>query len=152
MSAVPAFVVAATPEAVARWRFGRDGVIAPPPPQGSPLPLAFLVFLRLQPQHGVSIHHLLDRDPDRGLYGGVTYRTARTPRVGDSFAAAGSVTDRREAAGPRGTMLLRTFETRYADAAGEVVTEAVRMIDLPPGPPTAPAAGPARSSPMRRAN
>lgn len=148
MSAVPAFSLHATPESVARWRIGRDGVASPPPKEGDPLPLSYLVFLRVQPILGVAIHHLLDRDPDRGLYGGVGYRAEGIPRVGERFVAAGKVISRREVATPRGTLVLRTLETGYRDAGGAVVTESVRMVDLPPGPPQPPAAGPRKASAM----
>lgn len=143
---IPEFALQATPESVARWRLGRDGAIAPPPREGDPLPMSYLVFLRVQPILGLSIHRQLDRDPDRGLYGGVSYRAARQPRVGETFIAAGSVTSRREVASARGTMVLRTLETQYRNASTPVVTESVRMVDLPPGPPGEPARGPARES------
>lgn len=146
MAELPAFTVHASPESVARWRIGRDGQVAPPPEAGSPLPLAYLVCLRIQPTLGVSIHALLGRDPDRGLYGGVGYRAVRTPCVGERFAATGAVTAMREVQGPRGTMVLRTLEVCYRaqTESPTVVTEAVRMIDLPPGPPAPPAEGPRR--------
>lgn len=144
-SGLPEFRVTATPESVARWRVGRDGVLGTPPREGDPLPLAYLVFLRIQPILGLSIHRHLDRDPDRGLYGGVTYEAARVPRIGESFLASGEVTSRREVEGPRGRMVLRSLATTYRDTSGPVVTETVRMVDLPPGPPTDPAAGPRRA-------
>lgn len=142
MNTLPRFSVQATPESVARWMIGRDARIVPPPRDGDPLPLAYLVFLRVQPILGVSVHKLLDRDPDRGLYGGVTYRAERLPRVGETFIASSEVTARREISGARGTMVLRTLETRYCDPQGPVVTESVRMVDLPAGPPAAPPRGP----------
>lgn len=150
MSAIPEFSLHATPESVARWCIGRDGVVAPPPKDGAPLPLSYLVFLRVQPILGVSIHHLLDRDPDRGLYGGVGYRAAREPQVGEMFVAAGAVSSRREVATPRGTLVLRTLETVYRNAGSAIVTESVRMVDLPPGPPQPPASGPRRMSAMSK--
>lgn len=143
MSAMPEFTVRTTPESVARWLVGRDGEIASPPREGSPLPLSYFVFLRMQPLLGVSIHKLLDRDPDRGLYGGVLYRAERAPLVGESFTAAGKITSQRKVASPRGELVLRTLQTDYRDAAGTAVSESVRMVDLPPGPPAPPSPGPA---------
>lgn len=145
MSGIPQFSISATPESVARWMIGRDGGVVAPPEEGAPLPLSYLVFLRVQPILGVSIHRLLDRDPDRGLYGGVRYRAERTPRVGEVFIAEGAVTSRREVASARGTLVLRTLETQYRNSASTVVTESVRMVDLPQGPPQAPARGPGRT-------
>jgi hydroxyacyl-ACP dehydratase HTD2-like protein with hotdog domain len=145
MNSIPEFSVAATPESVSRWLIGRDGAVAAPPKEGSPLPLSYLVFLRVQPILGVSIHRLLERDPDRGLYGGVQYRAERTPRVGEVFIASSNVTSRREVASPRGTLVLRTLETQYRNSGSTVVTESVRMVDLPQGPPQAPSRGPGRA-------
>jgi hydroxyacyl-ACP dehydratase HTD2-like protein with hotdog domain len=145
MSAIPEFTVHARPESVARWTIGRDGHAAPPPPPNAPLPLAYFVFLRVQPMLGVSIHRLLGRDPDRGLYGGVSYRAARPPRVGEAFLASGEVTATRPVATARGELTLRTLAMRYRTADGVVVEEDVRMVDLPPGPPQPPARGPARA-------
>jgi acyl dehydratase len=145
LGGIPEFALQATPESVARWRIGRDGAIAPPPREGDPLPLSYLVFLRVQPILGLSIHRQLDRDPDRGLYGGVRYAAVRQPRVGETFVASGSVSSRREIASARGTMVLRTLATHYRNAARPVVTETVRMVDLPPGPPGEPARGPVRT-------
>lgn len=150
MSGIPAFSLHATPESVARWRIGRDGAVAPPPKEGEPLPLSYLVFLRVQPILGVSIHRLLDRDPDRGLYGGVSYRAERPPRVGEMFVAASTVSSRREVPTPRGTLVLRTLDTGYRNAGSTVVTESVRMVDLPEGPPQAPASGPRRQPAMAK--
>lgn len=144
MSGIPEFSLAATPESVARWLVGRDGGIAAAPKEGAPLPLSYLVFLRVQPILGMSIHRLLDRDPDRGLYGGVQYRAEREPRVGEVFIASGVVKSRREVASPRGMLVLRTLETQYRNSASTVVTESVRMVDLPQGPPQAPSRGPGR--------
>ena len=144
MNALPEFQVCATPESVARWMIGRDARLPAPPREGDSLPLSYLVFLRLQPILGDSIHRMLDRDPDRGLYGGVTYRAERAPRVGEVFIARGEVTSRKEIAGARGTMVLRTLQTQYRNAASVVVSESVRMVDLPPGPPQPPPRGPAK--------
>jgi hydroxyacyl-ACP dehydratase HTD2-like protein with hotdog domain len=144
LGGIPEFTLQATPESVARWRLGRDGALAAPPSEGDPLPMSYLVFLRVQPILGLSIHRQLDRDPDRGLYGGVNYRAARLPRVGEMFIAGGNITSRREVASARGTMVLRTLETQYRNAGNAVVTESVRMVDLPPGPPADPSRGPRR--------
>jgi len=141
VSAIPEFSVHATPESVARWLIGRDARMTTPPKEGAPLPLCYLVFLRVQPVLGVSIHRLLDRDPDRGLYGGVRYRAERAPRVGEVFTASGVVTSHKKVATPRGEMVLRTLETQYRNSASTVVTESVRMVDLPPGPPQPPPRG-----------
>jgi hydroxyacyl-ACP dehydratase HTD2-like protein with hotdog domain len=145
LGGLPGFAVHAAPESVARWRVGRDGVLGHPPQPGDPLPLSYLVFLRVQPILGLSIHRHLDRDPDRGLYGGVTYVATRTPRVGETFDASGIVTSRREAVSPRGTLVLRSLATEYRSASDLVVTETVRMVDLPAGPPSDPPRGPVRA-------
>ena len=147
---LPVFEVKVTPESVARWQFGRDGTLSPPPAEGSPVPLAYFVFLRVQPLRGVSVHALLARDPDRGLYGGVTYRAERSPAVGATLRAASAITGRREVVTERGTLVLRTIETRYQDGADTVLAESVRTVDLPPGPPTAPASGPRRTPALPR--
>jgi hydroxyacyl-ACP dehydratase HTD2-like protein with hotdog domain len=145
MNAIPEFTVHATPESVARWLIGRDARATPPPQAGAPLPLSYLVFLRVQPILGVSIHALLARDPDRGLYGGVAYRAERSPRVGESFVADSSVSAPREVSLERGRLVLRTLEIRYRAGDATVATESVRMVDLPPGPPQPPARGPQRA-------
>ena len=150
LGGLPEFTLHATPESVARWRLGRDGAIGAPPRDGDPLPMSYLVFLRVQPILGLSIHKQLDRDPDRGLYGGVRYTAARAPRVGEVFIGGGNVTSRREVASARGTLVLRTLETVYRNGASGVVTETVRMVDLPPGPPAEPSRGPARKPALPR--
>ncbi len=142
MSAMPRFSLELSPQSVGRWTLGRDDALAPPPGDGSAVPLAYFVFLRMQPILGVSVHALLQRDPDRGLYGGVTYRAQRSPRVGETLIASGEVSERREVPSARGTLVLRTLDMEYRDLSGAVVNESVRMIDLPPGPPAPPPAGP----------
>jgi hydroxyacyl-ACP dehydratase HTD2-like protein with hotdog domain len=139
MSDIPAFELVATPESVSRWQIGRDGRIGPVPRSGTALPLSYLVFLRVQPILGVSIHRLLERDPDRGLFGGVTYRAARVPRVGERFSASGSVTGRKQVSSPRGELTITTLVSSYRDAGSVVVEESVRMVDIPAGPPSPPA-------------
>ncbi len=142
MSAIPRFSVPVTPESVGRWTLGRDDALTPPPADGSPVPLAYFVFLRMQPILGLSMHALLQRDPDRGLYGGVTYRAQRSPRVGEVLIATGEVSARREVPAARGTLVMRTLDVQYRNLSGVVVSESVRMIDLPPGPPAPPPRGP----------
>lgn len=145
MSGIPEFTMRARPESVARWTIGRDGRAGPPPAPGAPVPLAYFVFLRVQPILGVSIHALLERDPNRGLYGGVSYRAVRAPRVGERFVASGEVTARRQVGTARGELTLSTLAMRYRTAAGVVIEENVRMVDLPAGPPQVPARGPSRT-------
>jgi len=140
MSVIAAYEVRATPESVSRWQIGRDARLAPPPADGAPLPLSYLMFLRMQPILGVSIHRLLERDPDRGLFGGVRYRAGRLPRVGARYAAAASLTDRKQA----GELTITTLSNRYSDDGVMIVEETVRMVDLPQGPPRAPGRGPER--------
>lgn len=144
MSGLPPYEIYATPESVSRWQIGRDASVAPPPQEGTPLALSYLVFLRVQPILGVSIHRLLGRDPDRGLFGGVSYRAARVPTVGERFAASGAVTAKKRVPSAAGELTITTLATRYRDAAGLVVEESVRMIDLPAGAPSVPARGPER--------
>jgi len=145
MSALPDFAFVATPESLAQWLIGRDGVLVPPPAAGTPIPLSYFFFLRMQPLTGTSIHAALGRDPDRGLYGGVSYRALRPLCVGDRFDATCRVVETREVASPRGTLVLRTLETRYAVAGDTALTERVRTVDIPPGPPVPPPAGLRRS-------
>jgi acyl dehydratase len=145
MSAIPEFALHAAPESVARWAIGRDGRIGPLPAPGTSLPLAYLVFLRAQPLLGVSVHALLGRDPERGLYGGVSYRAARIPRVGESLLGSGEVTSRRQVGTPRGDLTITTLAVGYRVGDELVVEETVRMVDLPAGPPQPPARGPRRA-------
>jgi len=142
VSAIAAYEVRATPESVSRWRTGRDARLAAPPAEGEALPLAYFMFLRLQPILGQSIHRLLDRDPDRGLFGGVRYQAARPPRVGAQYAAAASVTEKKQA----GELTITTLSNRYSEAGALTVEETVRMVDLPAGPPRTPARGPQKSA------
>jgi len=141
---LPEFRVRASVESVARWRIGRDGKLSPPPREGDPVPLAYFVFLRIQPLLGLSIHEHFGRDPDRGLYGGVCYEASRLPRVGEDFVASAVVTSFRELDSLRGRLTFRTLTTDYRDTEGSVLREAVRMIDLPSGPPSKPPQGPTR--------
>ncbi|MCS6920944.1 MAG: MaoC/PaaZ C-terminal domain-containing protein [Elioraea sp.] len=142
MSAFPAYEIHVTRESVSRWLLGRDGHTGPPPADGVPVPLAYFVFLRMQPILGVSVHALLGRDPDRGLLGGVTYRAERLPRVGECLRAQAAVTERKTVDGARGKLTLTTLANRYRNGKGTVLEEAVRMVDLPPGPSQPPARGP----------
>lgn len=140
MEPVLAFDLPVTGQSVARWMMARDDRITAPPPDGAPLPLSFLVFLRAQPILGLSLHAALGRDPDRGLYGGVSYRAPDLPRVGQALRGSSAVTARKTVDSPRGPMTITTLLTRYAGASLAPVEESVRMIDLPPGP--APIASP----------
>lgn len=127
-------------ERVGRWLTARDDRITSPPAAGSAVPLPFLVFLRMQPILGLSIHDWLGRDPERGLYGGVSYAARRLPRVGQTLAATSGVTERKRVSSPTGELTITTLRTVYRGADGEVATETVRMIDLPASAkrPTAP--------------
>jgi acyl dehydratase len=119
----------------ARWFFARDGVWPRSMRIGEPLPMSWAVFLRLQPILGVRIHDLLERDPHRGLYGGVTYRASRPISIGQKLDARAIVTDRREMDSPRGRLKVTTLTTTYREKGETVLEEAVQMIDLPT-PPT----------------
>jgi acyl dehydratase len=141
---LPDFSIDITPDSVRRWMFGRDGVLPTfPPVEGDEVPLSYLFFLRSQPAAGISIHKELGRDPDRGLFGGVHYERHSGIKVGDRLYATAAVTERKTVASPRGDMLLTTLVNRWRALDADAVTETVRMIDLPPGPAAAPAAGPA---------
>jgi len=129
----------------ARWLFARDGTWPRTPQAGDPLPMSWAVFLRLQPILGVRIHDLLDRDPHRGLYGGVVYRARRPLTVGERLDATATVTDRREIDSPRGRLQVTTLTTVYRDGGEPVLEEAVQMIDLPASPQVPSAPPPASS-------
>lgn len=121
-------------EAFSRWKIGRDDAIPAPPAEGvaSRVPLSYLVFMRAQPVLGVNFHELLGRDPDRGLYGGVTYRLLRPLTVGQVLHAGSAVQGRKVVETPRGPLTITTFLTTYS-CDGEIhATESVRMIDTPP--------------------
>jgi len=118
-------------DVAARWLYARDGVWPAALAQGDAMPMSWAVFLRLQPVLCRRIHDLLNRDPDRGLYGGVVYRSTRTLRIGDVLDAQSQVTDRREMDSPRGRLTVTTLATRYAVAGRTVLEESVQMIDLP---------------------
>jgi acyl dehydratase len=134
------FGIELTPEALVRWRIGRDGHIAPPPAAGDRVPLSYLVFLRAQPVLGVDFRELLGRDPDRGLYGGVSYRQLRPLAIGQRLQARSVVTSRREVDSPRGRLVITTLLTIYRHQGEDHATEEVRMIDLPPAPDAPPPA------------
>lgn len=144
MPALPAFSVPLTRESVARWLAARDGAFAAPPALGASVPLPFLFFLRMQPHAGVSIHALLGRDPDRGLFGGARYQAAFCPGVGTTLDAAPRVADRKLVPSPRGDMAITTLEVSYSIRGGHVCLETARMIDLPKADPAAPAQPAAR--------
>lgn len=133
------FDVDVTAESEARWRMARDGTIA----QGShkTLPLSYFVFLRAQPILGRSIHAMLGRDPDRGLYGGARYRLQRRPQIGMRLTAQSAVRDRKQVETERGIITITTLDTTYHHSSETCLIETVRMIDLP----LAPAAGASRA-------
>lgn len=126
------FEIALTPEAYVRWCIGRDGRITPPPAPGARVPLSYLVFLRAQPVLGVDFRELLGRDPDRGLYGGVSYRQLRPLAIGQRLQARSVVSSRREVDSPRGRLVITQLLTTYRFEGEDHATEEVRMIDLPP--------------------
>lgn len=128
-------------DSAARWLFARDGRWPSRPVSGMPMPMSWAVFLRLQPVLCQRMHDLLGRDPDRGLYGGVLYRSHQALRVGQRLQARAEVTDRREIDSPRGRLTLTTLTTIYHCEGTPVLEEAVQMIDLPAKP-----AGEARST------
>lgn len=147
MTAPIEFDMRVTRESLANWLIGRDGHLVSPPQNGDEVPLSYLVFLRLQPILGTSIHDMLGRDPERGLYGGVRYSAERPLHVGDLLRASGRVVDRREVDSPRGRLVITTLAMDYCDNNTVVARESVRMIDLPIESSRAPEA----SSPKRSA-
>jgi len=132
-------------ESIARWLYARDGTLVPPPATGTSVPLSYLVFLRAQARLGLSFHELLDRDPDRGLYGGVTYRRSRSLPVGATLQARSEVVSREKVEAAAGLLTLTTLLTSYSIEDVVHATESVRMIDLPPGRPEPQPPQPARS-------
>lgn len=137
------FSVDLSADHAARWLFARDGAWPRPMRIGEPLPMSWAVFLRLQPILGVRIHDLLERDPHRGLYGGVTYRSSKPLSIGQRLDATAIVTDRREMDSPRGRLKVTTLTTTYREKGETVLEEAVQMIDLPaPSTSTAASASP----------
>ena len=141
--ALPPFAIEITPESLCRWLVGRDDALpAKLPAAGAAVPLSYLFFLRCQPAAAVSIHDALDRDPDRGLFGGVRYERHGNLVVGDRLASSAQVSERKTVDSPRGEMVLTTLVNEWRTSGRLTVTETVRMVDLPPGPPVEPAAGP----------
>lgn len=141
--ALPPFQVEVTEEALARWLIARDGELCPPARLPLEVPATFCCFLRIQPALGVSLHRLLERDPDRGLYGGASYETLRPLRRGGRLTCHAAIRDRRRVEGASGPLLLSSLVAMWHDDEGPAVQETVRMVDLPPGPPAPPAPGPA---------
>lgn len=140
---LPPYTIDITPESMCRWLVGRDDRLpATLPAPGSPVPLSYLFFLRCQPATAVSIHDALGRDPDRGLFGGVRYERHAGLAVGERITASAYVSERKTVDSPRGEMILTTLINEWRAADRLAVTETVRMVDLPPGPPVAPATGP----------
>lgn len=137
MSAAFQFPVAVTAESAARWLMAREDRIVASPTVGDDVPVSYLMFLRAQPVLGQSVHTLLDRDPDRGVYGGVSYCMDRAPRVGERLRGVAEVTDRKTVDGPRGTLQITTLTVRYTVGSSDpFISETVRMIDLPARPVT----------------
>jgi len=149
-----AFEIVLSAEALNRWKIGRDGVIGAPPSPTERVPLSYLVFMRAQPIAGVNFHELLGRDPDRGLYGGVTYRELAPLRLGQTLQAASAVQGRKLIQTPRGELTVTTFVTQYACDGVAHASESVRMIDTPQASPSneskppAPAAACAPAHPL----
>ena len=127
-----AFEIVISAESLNRWKIGRDGVIGAPPSPTERVPLSYLVFMRAQPILGVNFHELLGRDPDRGLYGGVTYREHEPIKLGQTLQATSSVQNRKVVQTPRGELTITTFVTQYACDGVLHSSESVRMIDTPP--------------------
>ena len=144
------FAIELTPEAYVRWCIGRDGRIQPPPASGDRVPLSYLVFLRAQPVLGVDFRDHLGRDPDRGLYGGVSYRLLQPVRIGQRLQARSVVTARKEVDSPKGLLVITTLLTTWRCDGRDHATEEVRMIDLPPAPQEPPPPQP-RGEPHRPA-
>lgn len=143
-AALPPFSIDITPESYCRWLVGRDDALPEKLPEtGADVPLSYLFFLRSQPAAALSIHAALGRDPDRGLFGGVRYQRHAGICVGDTLDAVSRIAERKSADSPRGEMILTTLVNEWRTGDKLAVTETVRMVDLPPGPPSAPSAGPA---------
>lgn len=142
-AALPPFQVDVTDEALSRWLIARDGAFCPKDRLPVDVPATFCSFLRIQPALGVSVHRLLDRDPDRGLYGGATYEAMRPLRRGDRLTCNATINERRQVEGASGPLTLSSLVAMWSTASGPSVRETVRMVDLPPGPPASPALGPA---------
>ncbi len=141
--ALPRWTIEVTPESVCRWYVGRDGRLPDHiPVHGDEVPLTYLFFLRSQPAAGISIHTVLGRDPDRGLFGGARYHRHRGVQVGDTLTATAAIEDRKTVVGKSGDRVISTLVTRWIAAGKPAVTEAVQMVDLPPGPLAPPAIGP----------
>lgn len=139
---LPQFEIEITPEAMCRWLVGRDGALPDRLPRpGDEVPLSYLFFLRGQPATATSMHRLLGRDPDRGIFGGVRYERSASPTVGDRLLATPEVVERRNAASPRGDLVITTLRTRWTRNGEPAVMETVRMIDLPTIAPAPPAEG-----------
>lgn len=137
------FDLVITSEAFSRWKMGRDGLATEPAVQKCRVPLPYLVFLRAQPVLGINFHEALERDPDRGLYGGVSYREFMPIAVGQTLSASSTVTDRKSVDSPRGSLTITTLQTNYSDGGSLHATETVRMIDLPILPVGSPEPAPA---------
>jgi len=131
-----AFEIVLSAESLNRWKIGRDGVIGAPPSRTERVPLSYLVFMRAQPILGVNFHELLGRDPDRGLYGGVTYRELAPIKLGQTLQATSAVHSRKVVPSPRGELTITTFVTQYACDGVAHASESVRMIDTPPANPS----------------
>jgi hydroxyacyl-ACP dehydratase HTD2-like protein with hotdog domain len=143
-AALPPFSIDVTPESYCRWLVGRDDALPDEiPAPGTDVPLSYLFFLRCQPAAAISIHTELGRDPDRGLFGGVRYQRQAGIVVGDTLNAVPQITERKSVDSPRGELTLTTLVNQWHAGNERVVTETVRMIDLPPGPPSKPGDGPA---------
>lgn len=141
---LPPFSIDVTAESYTRWLVGRDDALPQTVPEpGDDVPLSYLFFLRSQPAAAISIHRELGRDPDRGLFGGVRYQRHAGFSVGDTLTARATVSDRKSVDSPRGDMVLTTLVNEWRNGDELAVTETVRMVDLPPGPPSEPAVGPA---------
>lgn len=141
--ALPPYSIELSGESYCRWLVGRDDALPDTVPQtGTDVPLSYLFFLRCQPAAAISIHTELGRDPDRGLFGGVRYQRHAGISVGDTLSAKATIAERKTVESPRGDMILTTLVNEWSNGDTPAVTETVRMVDLPPGPPSEPAAGP----------
>lgn len=143
-TSLPPFEIDVTPESYCRWLVGRDDALPETVPEpGAEVPLSYLFFLRCQPAAAISIHAELSRDPDRGLFGGVRYQRHAGVIVGDTLNAVPQITERKSVESPHGELVLTTLVNEWRRDDERAVTETVRMVDLPPGPPSEPADGPA---------
>jgi hydroxyacyl-ACP dehydratase HTD2-like protein with hotdog domain len=121
------FTVTVEPRLVAMHDFGRDGNLHPIPEPGTPAPWSFFTFLRQQLACGKTVHELTNRDPERGLAGGVAYRGDQLA-VGDVVEGSSRFASQRTVHRGAGALVVTEVETRWR-AGGSELVETVTMLD-----------------------